>query len=235
MAHKLREWLAELPCPSGHERNLSAYMDGELDTRARASLERHLAACGRCRAKYEQLRFASRAVSHLSVPQVRPPAWQAAATSSRLSGQSKARARLESFWTMKLNVPAPLAAAAALALLFCLAGLLALGQLNSSPAVVEPLQTNALAPQIKFVAVPVERERIVTRTVYSTREGRSTGRAQPGSAINREQRAALIAAGAEREQRPRSSSNGELLTSTSLAGFRPATDANLRIVKEPEK
>lgn len=220
MAHKLKSWLAGLACRSVYRRDLSAYLDGELDTRAHASLEKHLAACARCRAQYEQSRFASRAVSHLVVPQVRPPAWQAAAA-ERPFAQGKARARLESFWTMKLNVPAPIAAAA-LALLFCLAAALALGQLNPERKSIEPLQTRALAPQIKFVEVPVERERIVTRTVYATREPRSLSRTQ-----------APLTVAAERSEQP--TSNRELLTSTSLAGFRPATDANLRIVKEPEQ
>jgi hypothetical protein len=198
-------------------------MDGELNRRARMGLEKHLAECGRCRAQYEQLRFASRAVSRLVVPQVRPPAWQAVAAQPCFA-QGKRRARLESFWTMKINVPAPVAAAAALALLFGLAGALALGQLDLEQQSIEPPQTRALAPQIRFVEVPVERERIVTRTVYATREPRSTSRTQ----------APLTVAGAARQQRTRSS-NRELLTSTSLAGFRPATDARLRIVKEPEQ
>jgi hypothetical protein len=237
MPHKLTSWRAQLPCASGHKRNLSAYMDGELERGLRAGMEKHLARCPRCRAQYEQLRFASRAMSQVVVPQARPPAWQAVAA-TRPARQSETRARLERFWTMKLSIPAPVAAV--LALLFCLAGVLSLGQLNRSPLGVEPAQTNALVPQIRFIEVPVERERIVTRTIYAARESRQTGTAQPATptmvanAANKERRATLIAVGAEREQRTLGS-NTESLTSTSLAGFRPATDANLRIVKEPEQ
>jgi Putative zinc-finger len=233
MPHKLKEWRDRLPCANGHKENLSAYLDGELDLDLRSSLEEHLAACARCRARYEELRFASRAMSHFVVPQARVPAWQATAHPSQ---QSTARTALERFWKMKINLPAPVAATVALALVFCVAALLFMGRLQSIQTSVDPLTTTALAPQIKFIEVPVERERVVTRTVYAPARGaaRPAGAAQPDFAANRSRRAALIAEGARREQDARGS-NGELPAATSLAGFRPATDANLRIVKEPEQ
>lgn len=229
MPHKLRGWRAHLPCASAHKKRLSAYLDGELDRDARASLEKHLGACPRCHAQYERLRFASRAISHVVVPQACPPAWRPVA---RRVQQKSPRTALASFWRMKISVPAPVAVAA-LALLVCVAAVLSLGPLGNSPMSIEPLPANALVPQIKFIEVPVERERIITRAVSAARASRPVDVARPGSAPDKQQRAALIAAGVERERRT-IDRNGGLLTSTSLAGFRPAKEANLRIVKEPE-
>ena len=50
---------------------LSAHIDGELDASAAERLERHLAACGRCRQEMEQLRGTVAALQAL--PAVEPP------------------------------------------------------------------------------------------------------------------------------------------------------------------
>jgi Putative zinc-finger/FecR protein/Galactose oxidase, central domain len=63
-----------------YKRQLSPYLDGELDQVAVASLERHLASCAACRAKYEDMRFAARLVADLSLPETEPsmtPRWLA--------------------------------------------------------------------------------------------------------------------------------------------------------------
>jgi anti-sigma factor RsiW len=231
MLEKLSGWRARLPCISEHRHNLSAYLDGELDLRRRASLEKHLAACMRCRARSEQLRLASRAMSHFVVPPARVPAWQFAERPARPG--SSPIASLRRFWTMKLSVPAPVAATASLALV-CAAAVLFTTYLNQSRMSVEPLPTSALVPQTKIIEVPVERERIVTRTIYAVRGARPVGASQPDWTANKPQRAPLMAEGATREQ-DATAGNKELMTAASLAGFRPAADANLRIVKEPEQ
>ncbi len=50
---------------------LSAYIDGELDSSVAKQLERHLAECGRCRQEMEQLRATVAALQQL--PAVEPP------------------------------------------------------------------------------------------------------------------------------------------------------------------
>jgi anti-sigma factor RsiW len=232
MPQKFSGWRAKLPCISEHRRNLSAYLDGELDRSLRASLEDHLDMCQRCRASLEQLRFASRAMSHFVVPQARVPSRQFWEQHSQRT--SHFGAALERFWTMKISVPAPIAAGAfAFIILFTV---FALGQLRQSRSSAASLTTSVQATQTKIVEVPVEREvlreRIVTRTVY-VREPRSSVATRTGSQANRPQREWLMA-----ERTPlegRATGNKVLFTPASLAGFRPATDANLRIVKEPEQ
>src|SRR5262245_1080837 len=62
----------------GWRRLLSPQIDGELDQAMAARLERHLAGCAACRAKYEDLRFAARLVADLSLPDDEPsmaPHW----------------------------------------------------------------------------------------------------------------------------------------------------------------
>jgi putative zinc finger protein/galactose oxidase-like protein/FecR-like protein/Kelch motif protein len=61
-----------------YRRLLSPYIDAELDRVARRRIESHLGACARCRAEYEHLVFASKALSNLSLPSkpvVRRPVW----------------------------------------------------------------------------------------------------------------------------------------------------------------
>jgi Putative zinc-finger len=232
MGEKVAGWRAFLPCISEQRRNLSAYLDGELPLRQRASLEKHLAGCARCRARAEQLRFASRAMSHFVVPPARFPAWQVVERPARHG--SSLFASLRRFWTMKLSVPAPLAATLAALALACVAAVLLTGSLNQRQASVEPLPVSAQAPQIKFIEVPVERERIVTRTIYAARGARPSGASRPDGPSDRTKPTTLMAEGAPRE-RGAATGNKALMTAASLAGFRPAADANLRIVKEPEQ
>lgn len=61
-----------------YQRQLSPYLDGELDQAAAARLERHLVGCAACRAQYDDLRFAARLVADLSLPEAEPsmaPHW----------------------------------------------------------------------------------------------------------------------------------------------------------------
>jgi hypothetical protein len=63
-----------------YQRQLSPHLDGEIDQARAARLERHLAGCAVCRAKYEDLRFAARLVGDLSLPEAEPsmaPHWLA--------------------------------------------------------------------------------------------------------------------------------------------------------------
>src|SRR5262249_53450435 len=59
-----------------YQRWLSPYIDGELDTRTRSRVERHLEQCTVCRADYESMLRASQWVSHLPVPEAAQKAFK---------------------------------------------------------------------------------------------------------------------------------------------------------------
>ena len=234
MPQKLFGWRPKLPCVSEHKRNLSAYLDGELDATARARVEKHLAACPRCRAEYEQLRFASRVMSHFVLPEAHIPAWRV--DQRVFETQSQPGAVLRRFWTMKVSIPAPAVAAVAVASI-----IVAAVSFTSRPHQLQtpapPVSAGAPAPPAKIIEVPIEREvvreRVVTRVVYA-RGPRPPGTMQSGALANKPQRATLVA---ERAAVERGAANtaDSLFTPASLTGFRPATNATLRIVKEPEQ
>jgi Putative zinc-finger/Galactose oxidase, central domain/FecR protein/Kelch motif len=61
-----------------YHRLLSPYLDGALGQDAAARLEKHLVGCAACRAQSENMRFASRLVADLPLPEVEPstvPHW----------------------------------------------------------------------------------------------------------------------------------------------------------------
>src|SRR5215510_16280278 len=61
-----------------YHRQLSPYLDGELDQATAARMERHLAGCAACRTQIENMRFAARLVSDLPLPEAEPsmaPHW----------------------------------------------------------------------------------------------------------------------------------------------------------------
>src|SRR5215213_9941636 len=100
-------WRANLPCLSEHKRNLSAYLDGELDKSTRASVEAHFAQCHSCWAEYNELRFASRALSHFVVPEATRPIWQPVGMAERSENDAAPIAALKRCWAMKVAIPAP--------------------------------------------------------------------------------------------------------------------------------
>lgn len=237
MPRKLLEWRTKLPCAAAHHRQLSAYLDGELDGSARAGVEEHLAACPPCRAEYEQLRFASRALSHFIVPDVRPPVWQIEPAFLQRHSAPPLAPWLKRICATKIAVPAPVVAAGSLAAIAVAALLLARPLVQSqTPAAVPPVSVPTI--ETKIIEVPVEREvvreRIVTRTVYvrqprtSRNERESPAAGEPRPSVNVAERVNP----AEREQ---SNGDGQTFVRASVEGFRPVTNANLRIVKEPEQ
>ncbi len=233
---KLSGWwrARQLPCLSAHRGHLAAYLDGELNAGARAGVESHLAACPRCRAEYEQLRFASRALSHFVVPDARPAGWQVGDPRAE-QPQGLSTATLRRFWALKLTFPAPVVAAVALAAII-FAGVLFVNRPVQTQTSAAPMSVEAPATQIKVIEVPVEREvvreRVVTRTIYArpfrATPGRHVAAGESPSAIPPAQRAATAL-------RRATNSDREASARASLIGFRPAADVNLRIVKEPEQ
>jgi len=130
---------------------------------------------------------------------------------------------------MKISVPVPVFAASALT------AIIAAGVLLTS----RPIQTaNAPATITKIIEVPVEREvvreRIITRTLYA-RPPRSSRRDRARPAANEPPPNVSIAGRATRTRRDEPDDRRQIFARASVEGFRPAADANLRIVKEPEQ
>ncbi len=63
----MRRWGGRISCWY-YQRWISPYLDGELDPRRRAQLERHMHRCSRCRTEYEKMLFASRLISQVGLP-----------------------------------------------------------------------------------------------------------------------------------------------------------------------
>jgi hypothetical protein len=225
-------WWAHLPCTSEHKRNLSAYLDGELDVSARAGVEAHFARCHSCWAQYNELRFASRAMAHFVLPEAPRSSWRP--TKGR-SQEAATLSALKKCWAMKVALPAPVFAGL-LAAIIIPAAWLSTGRTNGMQQSVPAQSTVAATPQAKVIEVPVVREvlreRVVTRVVYA-RQPRPFA-SDPRRSVEEELPASTFIAGRRPIVRSANGVGAEFLR-TSLAGFRPARTADLRIVKEPQQ
>jgi hypothetical protein len=126
------------------------------------------------------------------------------------------------FWkrlfTSSIPVPVPLAAAAAIVLLISAFIVLR----KSVPVITQSAQSASQATTretIKYVEVPVIKERIVTRTVYVERGGRNAAKNQSESSQPPNNSVAKSNAGPKRSP------------GVSLEGFQPADEVKLRIIK----
>ncbi|HVG36085.1 MAG TPA: hypothetical protein VM911_23740 [Pyrinomonadaceae bacterium] len=125
------------------------------------------------------------------------------------------------FFAARLRVPVPVAAL--VVLLLIVSTMLSLRTRESGKATLAP---QAHVPAVAEVReVPVVHEKIVTRVVYVERKGRR-GRALPEQSTARAARPGLVA----RED----SELAAPLTRTGLAGFQPADDVKLTIIKARE-
>lgn len=234
MLRRTSGWRAHLPCLSEHKRNLSAYLDGELERSARAGVEAHFAECHRCWAEYNELRFASRALSHFVLPQTTRPVWQQPV---HIAGQSQldaAIAALKRCWAMKVAIPAPVFAGLLVAII--LGAWLSLNRSNEMYKGVAAQSTVVESPQAKVIRVPVVREvvreRVTTRIVYARQPRPTTS--DRSRFVPEELPASTLIAERRPVVRSRNAAGAEF-SRVSLAGFRPARTADLRIVKEPEQ
>lgn len=233
MPRRTNGWRAHLPCLSEHKRNLSAYLDGELDKTTRAGVEAHFARCHSCWSEYNELRFASRSLSHFVVPDVPRPVWRPTVKAAR-SHEAASIAALKRCWAMKVAIPAPVFAVLLAAII--LGAWLSLSRSNGMQRSLTAQSSVEAAPQAKVVEVPVVREvvreRVTTRIIYA-RQPRPKAAGRHRSVPEALPAPTLIA-----ERRPvargRNAAGAEF-TRVSLAGFRPARTADLRIVKEPEQ
>jgi hypothetical protein len=138
-------------------------------------------------------------------------------STARLSSRAaQLRRALATTW----RVPAPAVIAAAL-LLACVS-IFAM-RATHEPAAVESPPGSNLAVEVRTVEVPVVREKIVTRTVYVARgEGSRTDRAT--RVVRSEE--------ARNADRVRVNEDAKSPAGAdTLAGFRPASDAKLRVIK----
>jgi hypothetical protein len=152
-----------------------------------------------------------------------PPATDAAGrftpTTSRLTSHAaRLRRALSTTWL----VPAPAAVAAAL-LVACVS-VFALVRPAPAPVAVEPPARADLSAEIRTVEVPFVREKIVTRTVYVARgEGSRADRSTRALRIEEARNTESVRAGVD-GVKPGAGAD-------TLAGFRPAADAKLRVIK----
>jgi hypothetical protein len=150
-----------------------------------------------------------------------PPATDAAATSTSPTARlSSCAARLRRAISTTWRVPAPAAIAAAL--LFACVSVFAL--VRPAPLAVEPPARADSSAEIRTLEVPVVREKIVTRTVYVARgEGPRADRSTRATRIEEARHTGRALAGGD-GVKPRAGAD-------TLAGFRPAADAKLRVIK----
>jgi hypothetical protein len=150
------------------------------------------------------------------LPPSSDPTGQFTSSTARLSSYA---ARLRRAIATTWRIPAPVAVAAAL--LFACVSVFALVQ--PAPLAVESPARVDLPAEVRTVEVPVVRERIVTRTVYVARgEGSRTDRAAR----------VVRSEGARNAERARVNEGAKSPAGAdTLAGFRPASDAKLRVIK----
>ena len=212
----------------------------ETDSAARARL---FAEVGRCAACAEQYRsYAATLDACVEAAEALTPAesyWPEyhAALTRRLHGAAShtraARAALPKPFRHRLlaasiRVPAPLAAAAALLLVATSVLALVLVARPAPDPVVIAAPTIArpeIAPQIKFIEVPVVREKIVPQIIYLPRRG---------DAVNDARRFAPREnlAGVGRPHASPAPDSNASAARTNLSGFKPAGEVNLRIIRE---
>ena len=145
-------------------------------------------------------------------------------STSRLSSTARPSshaARLRRALSTTWRVPAPAAVAAAL--LFACVSVFALVRPAPEPVAVESPTRADLPVEVRTIEVPVVREKIVTRTIYVARgEGSRFGRSTRAMLIE-EARGVARARGGVDAKSPAGADT--------LAGFRPASDAKLRVIK----
>jgi hypothetical protein len=218
MLQKGFDQFAKLGCRWRYSRLLSAYLDDELDAQTADNIARHLRACSCCRADFEQLRLANKALLEFEIPPMRPPLIGGPVFCLPVLKKDSSFKRLCS---KKIAVPLPLAAGLSIALL--VGALFTTGRdQQTSVQSISPVPASASA-MIKVVEVPVDR--VVNRTVYVRKP--AFRRVQDGrKRITPPDLKGNIA---------QSDTPVTGWSDSTLKDFRPAASANLRVVKEQDK
>ncbi|GEM_PF-3112140 len=124
-------------------RNLSAYLDNELDQEERSLVEAHLAECPSCRRALQEL---TRTIEALrSLPQEEPPPWLTARIMARVRSEAKPK---NGFWQAilyPLHVKLPLEALALLCI--CITGYYLARSTSPEMQLTEPHQQEMQAQQ----------------------------------------------------------------------------------------
>jgi hypothetical protein len=203
----------------------------EVSQERKLSLLVEIEDCAECSSQYQELKKALFAVDEAAdLAQPGEAYWLAydAALLDRLRrahGEQRVERRplWKQFFAARLRVPVPVAAL--IVLLLIVSTTLSLRSRSAGSATLAP---TAPAPAVTEVReVPVVQEKIVTRVVYVERKGRR-GRALPeqSAAAARAARPGLVARQDSEATTP--------LTRTGLAGFQPADDVKLTIIKARE-
>jgi anti-sigma factor RsiW len=203
-----RKWLSwpATTC-SSNQQLLSAFIDAELDPAQLKVLRSHLSECVECRSKVDRLRFAKASLAKLRIPTVYAGTFE----TERMSDASRAGDDnlFSRVWNLRIPIPVPVVAGIVVLTLAA-----TFRQHSSSVTKPESLSNRPQAVVVnKVVEVPVERVR--TRIVY-------VDRVKP--ALRRADSVAKLSGGPRR-----------WLATNDLGNFRPTSNINLRIVKEPEQ
>lgn len=210
---------------------LSPHIDGELDAGTRAAVDAHLETCEACRAQHETLRFAARAVARLHIPPSAASEWNRGAEIHRKPFVVEADARrpattlFDRISKAKISLPVP---AAALVILAAAALFLISSYASNAPAPTTIVETVEVPVERETVR-EVVRERVRTRIVYVEREKRSLAEEGVRPVRTKRDRPRIDAMPADDALKV------ETARRSSLEGFRPATDANLRVVADKDK
>jgi hypothetical protein len=132
-------------------------------------------------------------------------------------------ARLRRVFRSSVRIPLPLAAGFSLS---CITAILVLGFRQPSTTIVQvPVPVpGAVEAKERIVEVPVIQEKVVTRKVYVDRK--------PVEVVPETK--PVISEKNERIAQDTSIENGGSITRANLAGFQPATDLRLRVIRRSE-
>jgi len=209
----------------------------ETDAAGHARLLAEVGRCAACAAEYRSLGATLAACDEASAALAPAESYWPpyhAALARRLHDTQAARVppSRTPFWkrllTTSIRVPAPLAAAVALLLVVTSVFALALVARPAPEPVVlaaPDARQPATAPEIRFVEVPVVREKVVTQIIYVPREG--GGGDHAGRDATREN-----LAGVGRRNKPPAPVADAPIPRPNFSGFKPAGEVNLRIIKE---
>jgi Putative zinc-finger len=212
----LAQTIAQLRCGMRMDRRLSAYLDHELSDADAAKVSQHLMGCSRCQKKLEQISILQRALGQFEIPVSRGQWTSVVAQPSR---SLQFDSRLRRLCAQRISVPLPLAAGLVLVLCAGLVFSFAREERNRSAV------TQLSPPQVETKIVEVPVERVVVRTVYRDPTDQKTER-RSGKNVS------PVGPRSNLAQKHRNSSEWSTRT---MGTFRPASSANIRVVKEPEQ
>ena len=201
----------------------------ELPPERKLSLLVEIEDCAECSRQYQELTETLFAVDE-AADRAQPGeaywlAYDAALLDRLRRAHNEQRVERTSLWKQifaaRLRVPVPVAALIVLLLIVSTA--LSLRTRSGGNATIVPPSPVSTVAEVR--EVPVVHEKIVTRVVYVERKGRR-GRALPEQSTARAARPALVAREDSETTTP--------LTRTGLAGFQPADDVKLTIIKARE-